>query len=172
MPSAPTVLALLFPLLLLPLSSLAGAPVTPESAYNDAGYIDVNKDGKHHMFYWMFESRGDPSADSVILWLSGGPGCSSSLALFGENGPIAVNPDLSLVVNPNSWTANATVVWVDQPVGTGFSYGEGLDHNEDAVAADMTEFVKAFMERYVRSTKIIEISVCSLSIIYHGCGMD
>lgn len=46
-------------------------------------------------------------------------GCSSSLALFGENGPLTVNDDLSLNVNPYSWNSNATVVWVDQPVGTG-----------------------------------------------------
>ena len=126
---------------------MAGAPVTPESAYNDAGYVSVNG-GAHNLFYWMFESRSSPQTDPLILWLSGGPGCSSSLALFGENGPLSVNSDLSLNVNPYSWTSNATVVWVDSPVGTGFSHGVGLDHNEDAVAADLTEFVQGFMVRY------------------------
>ena len=48
-------------------SALAGAPPTPESAFNDAGYIDVH-DGEHHLFYWYFESRDDPANDPVILW--------------------------------------------------------------------------------------------------------
>ena len=56
---------------LLPISpSMAGAPVTPESAYNDAGYVSVNG-GAHNLFYWMFESRSSPQTDPLILWLSG-----------------------------------------------------------------------------------------------------
>jgi hypothetical protein len=50
--------------LALPLSQ-AGAPPTPESAWNDAGYIDVHDD-QHHMFYWVFESRDQPSTDPVV----------------------------------------------------------------------------------------------------------
>lgn len=83
----------------------------------------------------------------MILWLSGGPGCSSSLALFGENGPLTVNDDLSLEVNPFSWNSNATVVWVDQPVGTGFSYG-GYLHSEEQVGEDMAEFIVGFLTKY------------------------
>ena len=100
------------------------------------------------MFYWVFESRNAPSTDPLLLWMSGGPGCSSSLALFGENGPLTVNPDLSLNVNPYSWTSNATVVWVDQPVGTGFSTGKPLEHNEEGVGQDMVEFIAGFVAKY------------------------
>ncbi|GMI25104.1 hypothetical protein TrRE_jg3542, partial [Triparma retinervis] len=99
----------------------ADAPDGPESVYNDAGYISVGS--SKNLFYWMFESRNDPSTDPVILWMSGGPGCSSQLALFGENGPYVVEDDLTLKLNQQSWNNNATVIWVDQPVGTGFSYG-------------------------------------------------
>jgi cathepsin A (carboxypeptidase C) len=58
-----------------------------------------------------------------------------------------VNDDLSLNVNPYSWNANATVVWVDQPVGTGYSYG-GFDHNEGQVGSDMLEFIVGFFNKY------------------------
>lgn len=58
----------------LPLAQ-AAAPPTPESAWNDAGYIDVHND-EHHLFYWVFESRNDPANDPVVLWMSGGPGKS------------------------------------------------------------------------------------------------
>ena len=72
------------------------------------------------------------------MWLTGGPGCSSETALFYENGPFGLNDDLSLFNNTNSWTDVANVVWVDQPVGTGFSKCSSLFHfdtNEDEVAA-------------------------------------
>jgi len=56
------------------------------------------------------------------VWLTGGPGCSSMLALFYENGPYNIKKDLSLTINPYSWNSFANLLFVDQPVGTGFSY--------------------------------------------------
>ena len=68
------------------------------------------------------------------MWLTGGPGCSSVLALLSENGPCSVAADgKSTVANPYSWNANATVIWLDQPAGVGFSYGTENDKNEDMV---------------------------------------
>ena len=118
--------------------------------FNDAGYIDVG-DSKN-LFYWMFESRNDPSTDPVLLWMSGGPGCSSQLALFGENGPYIVEDDLSLTLNPQSWNNNATVIWVDQPVGTGFSYGGVPCHNEDCVGKDMKNVSELSWQCHLCST--------------------
>ena len=43
-----------------------------------------------HLFYWMTESQNDPKTDPLMIWLTGGPGCSSVLALFTENGPYHV----------------------------------------------------------------------------------
>ena len=42
------------------------------------------------MFYWYFPSFSDPKNDPLVFWLSGGPGCSSSMALFTENGPFEI----------------------------------------------------------------------------------
>lgn len=81
------------------------------------------------LFYWLFESRNDPVTDPLILWLSGGPGCSSMLALFVENGPYRIvehgggaaveDSSRLLRLNPHSWNSNATVIYLDQPAGTG-----------------------------------------------------
>src|SRR4051812_42717626 len=54
------------------------------------------------MFYFFFESRGS-SSDPVVLWLTGGPGCSSELALFYENGPFHIADNMSLIWNDYGW---------------------------------------------------------------------
>jgi cathepsin A (carboxypeptidase C) len=83
------------------------------------------------------------------MWLTGGPGCSSEVALFGENGPCAVNQAGDDTIRNNfSWNSNANLLYVDQPTGTGFSYGLGLDHNEKGVAADMYDFLQQFMKAH------------------------
>lgn len=70
----------------------------------------------------------------MVLWLTGGPGCSSEVALFGENGPCSVTADGNGTVrNPSAWNQHANLLYVDQPAGTGFSYGLGLDHDETQV---------------------------------------
>ena len=51
----------------------------------------VNTTHSGEMFYWMFESRANPERDPLILWLTGGPGCASDLALLAENGPFLMN---------------------------------------------------------------------------------
>nr|XP_036582222.1 carboxypeptidase s1 [Colletotrichum truncatum]KAF6790882.1 carboxypeptidase s1 [Colletotrichum truncatum] len=87
-----------------------------------SGYFDVGTD--QHMFFWFFEARDKPKEAPVALWLNGGPGCSSMIGLFQENGPCTFNsggdePKL----NPNSWNNFANMLYVDQPIGVGFSYG-------------------------------------------------
>ncbi|CAG2177185.1 unnamed protein product, partial [Oppiella nova] len=56
-----------------------------------SGYLDITE-GKHH-FYWFVESQKDPENAPVVLWLNGGPGCSSLFGNLGENGPFRVNSD-------------------------------------------------------------------------------
>ena len=65
------------------------------------GYLDVEEEDKH-FFYWFFESRNDPKNDPVILWLNGGPGCSSLTGQFFELGPSSIGPELKPIYNPYS----------------------------------------------------------------------
>jgi len=109
------------------------------------GYFAIAGSDKKY-FFWFFESRNNPSSSPTVAWLTGGPGCSSMLALFGENGPCTVNKDgNSTTVNPYSWNTNANMFWIDQPPGTGFSEGDA-DSGEAEVAADMLGFLEAFFK--------------------------
>eukprot|EP00438_Fugacium_kawagutii_P016957 Skav217271 [mRNA] locus=scaffold120:48756:62856:- [translate_table: standard] len=92
----------------------------------------------------------NPSSAPLVMWLSGGPGCSSQLALFAENGPCHL--DLYglrqfTYKNPASWHYAANVMWVDQPAGVGFSTGIGT-HNEQGVANNMFVFLQKFFAAF------------------------
>lgn len=86
-----------------------------------------------------------------VVWLTGGPGCSSTLALLTENGPCSVNKDGETTkVNPYSWTESAHVLWLDQPAGVGFSYGQETDTNEQMISEDAYYFLQAFFQTYTQ----------------------
>ncbi|GMM33525.1 hypothetical protein DASC09_008500 [Saccharomycopsis crataegensis] len=112
-----------------------------------SGYIDVEDEDKH-FFYWFFESRNDPANDPVILWLNGGPGCSSFLGLFFELGPSLITINGSLEFNPLSWNSNASVIFLDQPVNVGFSYSSNDVSNSWAAGKDVFAFLDLFFLQF------------------------
>ncbi|XP_069153517.1 uncharacterized protein [Solanum lycopersicum] len=94
----------------------------------ETGYVGVGKEEKHQLFYYFIKSESDPGNDPLILWLTGGPGCSSFNGVVYEIGPLyykqkKYNGSLpTLGVTPNSWTKVANIIFLEQPVNTGFSY--------------------------------------------------
>lgn len=112
------------------------------------GYLDIDSLDKH-LFYSFFESRNDPKNDPIILWLNGGPGCSSSTGLFFELGPSSINKTLHPVYNPYSWNSNASVIFLDQPVGVGYSYTGGDEVKNTLTAAkDVYVFLELFFQKF------------------------
>jgi len=97
----------------------------------------------------MYEAQNNPADAPLVIWLTGGPGCSSTLALLSENGPCRVNAD-GKTTTPNdfSWNNNANVLWLDQPAGVGFSYGTENDDNEEMIAEDAYYFVQSFLQSH------------------------
>mmetsp|Transcript_4119 Transcript_4119/g.6104 ORF Transcript_4119/g.6104 Transcript_4119/m.6104 type:complete len:725 (+) Transcript_4119:208-2382(+) len=133
----------------------------PKSPKSLAGYVslegsiyDEEKENKNY-FYMFFESRSKHDENTpFFIWLTGGPGCSSSLALFGENGPCSVNENGDgTVPNPFSWNDNAHALWLDQPTGVGFSYGAVDDHGEDMVGENAYYFLQSFLQSHPEYAK-------------------
>ncbi|KAF8111317.1 hypothetical protein N665_0076s0296 [Sinapis alba] len=94
----------------------------------ETGYIGIGEKEEVQSFYYFIKSERNPEEDPLLIWLSGGPGCSSISGLLFENGPLAMKLDVyngtlpSLVSTTYSWTKTSSIIYLDQPVGTGFSY--------------------------------------------------
>ncbi|KAM0481366.1 hypothetical protein ACHAPX_003470 [Trichoderma viride] len=112
-----------------------------------SGYLDDDEKDKH-LFYWFFESRNDPKNDPVILWLNGGPGCSSLTGLFFELGPASINEKIEIVNNPHAWNNNASVIFLDQPVNVGYSYGSGSVSDTVAAGKDVYALLTLFFHQF------------------------
>jgi carboxypeptidase C (cathepsin A) len=126
------------PVALAPVTSLPGigAPATRVVS----GFVTTNATYGSRLFVVHIDSQSDPATDPTILWLQGGPGCSSMFGLFVENGPYIIQADASFRANPWAWNKNANLVYIDSPPGTGYSTtnsSEGYDANERAVALDL-----------------------------------
>ncbi|KAL0898310.1 hypothetical protein Bca101_082271 [Brassica carinata] len=94
----------------------------------ETGYIGLGVEEELQMFYYFIKSENNPQEDPLLIWLTGGPGCSSLFGLLFENGPLDLKFEVyngslpSLVSTTYSWTKMANIIFLDQPVGSGFSY--------------------------------------------------
>jgi len=103
------------------------------------------------MFFWAFKAKNPKKGARIplVLWMTGGPGCSSELAMFAENGPWRVNLKGELEANPNSWNNEAHLLYIDQPLGTGFSTvdPEHPVKDEETVSSMAYEFLSKFIQK-------------------------
>ncbi|KAE8152818.1 Alpha/Beta hydrolase protein [Aspergillus avenaceus] len=112
-----------------------------------AGYVnfppntmkDAIQDFPVSLFFWYFKSQSDPETSPLSIWLQGGPGGSSMFGAFTENGPCAVNDDSqSTHRNEYTWTKYANMLYIDQPVQTGFSYDIATNGTLDLLSENVT----------------------------------
>jgi cathepsin A (carboxypeptidase C) len=88
-----------------------------------SGYLYANTAKTWKLHYMLTESKHDPKNDPLLFWFNGGPGCSSFSGAFEELGPFYVSSDgTTLFENVFSWNAHANVLYLESPIGTGFSY--------------------------------------------------
>jgi cathepsin A (carboxypeptidase C) len=86
-----------------------------------SGYISIPHT-KKELHYLATLSQKNPATDPVIVWLNGGPGCSSLLGYALEHGPyLFEDGNMNLTENAYAWNKEANVIYLDAPAGTGFS---------------------------------------------------
>lgn len=132
------------------LSALPNSEISLPSKHF-SGYLNISSTKYIHYFY--IESEHDPSSDPVIFWTNGGPGCSGLLALFTEFGPWRPTAKgATLQYNPYTWTKKASFVFLEQPIGVGFSYStdniESNSVNDFVSSHDNVNVIKRFFEKF------------------------
>ncbi|KAH9312833.1 hypothetical protein KI387_027868 [Taxus chinensis] len=121
------------------------------------GYVTVDKDHGRFLYYYFVTSQGNPAKDPVVLWLNGGPGCSSFDGFIYEHGPFNFEarnnsetlPKLHL--NPHAWSKVSSIIYLDSPSGVGFSYSRTEnDYNtgDFQTAKDTHTFLLKWFEEY------------------------
>ncbi len=112
------------------------------------GYINVT--ASRELFFYLAGPTQETSDGPIVLFLNGGPLCSSMIGALQENGPWRVSEDgASITRNPYGWnTGSAHVLFVDQPAnGVGFSFG-GNSSGDNASAEDMATFLESFVAQF------------------------
>ncbi|CAI0464502.1 unnamed protein product [Linum tenue] len=120
----------------------------PTSLSPREGYVGVGEKEKAQLFYYFVKSEGNPVDDPVVLWLTSGLGCSALSGLVYKIGSmnfeiVEYNGSLpSLVLNPDSGTQVASIIFVDMPVGTGFSYATTTEASQ---SSDFLQIQQAYV---------------------------
>jgi cathepsin A (carboxypeptidase C) len=118
-----------------------------------SGYINAGHG--RDLFFTFFESRDKPAEDPVVLWINGGPGCSSMLGMYQELGPCTIVDPTHIngtKVNPHSWNSKANVIFLEEPLGVSFSYGRHgqTTGTTEQAAVDVQAFLSLFFKTFDR----------------------
>ncbi|KAN0139502.1 Alpha/Beta hydrolase fold [Lactarius tabidus] len=109
--------------------------------------ISADPDETRKLFFWYFPPTVNGSENDLIFWTNGGPGCSSLEGFLQENGPISWQyGQAKPTPNPLSWTNLGHMLWVEQPVGTGFSQGVPDIQDETDLATQLGGFFEQFLD--------------------------
>lgn len=119
-----------------------------------AGYVTVDPKAGRALFYYFVESPQHSATKPLVLWLNGGPGCSSlGYGAMEELGPFRVNSDgKTLFHNEYAWNNAANVIFLESPAGVGFSYSNTSsdydDNGDKRTAEDSYTFLINWLERF------------------------
>jgi len=121
-----------------------------EGAHSDiesyAGFLTVDAVNNGNMFFWFFPAEENPETAPVVIWLQGGPGGSSMFGLLKLHGPILSGTDddgtFGVSDNPYSWHKKHNMIYIDNPVGAGFSFSSKLPEVQEDVAVNLYEMLQ------------------------------
>ncbi|XXG40263.1 hypothetical protein AAC387_Pa01g1027 [Persea americana] len=119
-----------------------------------SGYITTDTIHGRALFYYFVEANvADPLSRPLTLWLNGGPGCSSlGAGAFMEHGPFRVGDNGLLIQNPYSWNLESNMLYVESPIGVGFSYSnkseDYINWNDTRTAEENLRFTLNWLEEF------------------------
>lgn len=132
------------------ITSLPGQPHVDFQQY--AGYITVDEHQQRKLFYYFVQAETNSASKPLVIWLNGGPGCSSvGAGAFTENGPFKPNGD-GLLKNDYSWNKEANMLYLESPAGVGFSYSANKSYynlvNDEMTVRDNLAFLQNWLAKF------------------------
>lgn len=123
-----------------------------------AGHLPASEDDDLQYFFWKFEGHNKVLTEEgspLILWLNGGPGCSSMAGALMEVGPFRLNKNAEVIPNEGSWHMRGSVLFLDQPVGTGFSFAKEFPQSNkmDLITDNFMTFLKNYLKTFPEDKK-------------------
>ena len=122
-----------------------------------SGYLKTDIEDTE-LFYIFTPSQSSPENDPIILWLNGGPGCSSTTGLFEEIGPVLFIPNKKEpILNEYAWNKNASVIFIESPGGVGFSKlkNPNFFYNDEIQAVSLNIAIQNFFKIFPEYKKNI-----------------
>ncbi|XP_042483286.1 serine carboxypeptidase-like 45 isoform X2 [Macadamia integrifolia] len=125
-------------------------PGQPKVSFQQfSGYITVDEKQERALFYYFVEAETEPASKPVVLWLNGGPGCSSvGLGAFSEHGPFRPSGER----NQYSWNREANMLYLETPAGVGFSYSTNASYytmvDDKMTAEDNLMFLRRWFVKF------------------------
>ena len=109
-----------------------------------SGYLSIS--GGTNLHYWLVTAKTNPETAPTVIWFNGGPGCSSLDGFVYEHGPFVISKDLTLTERTYSWNTKANVLYIEAPVGVGFSYSDSKNYkcDDDRTATENRAAVEKF----------------------------
>ena len=116
-----------------------------------SGFVPVDLLTDSHLFYWFYRDEALSDDAPLLLWLNGGPGASSQLGSLMELGPLRLveTPEGETEVHSLTgvaWTEAANIIFLDQPVGVGYSYGDLVYEGQEEVSRYTLQFLLEFFK--------------------------
>ncbi|XP_072051661.1 lysosomal protective protein-like [Amphiura filiformis] len=113
-----------------------------------SGYLKAT--GTRYLHYWYVESQSAPDKDPLVVWMNGGPGCSSLDGLMEELGPFKITDEATVIDNPYSWNLVANIIFLEAPAGVGYSYADDMDYTtgDKQVAVDNYQALQSFFAKF------------------------
>lgn len=116
-----------------------------------SGYLTVNETDNSNLFFWYFPAKANSENAPVILFLGGGPGSSIFYSVFLEIGPFVISPEGVLSERNSSWYLDHNLLYIDSPVGTGYSFtasDDGYSRNNKDVYTNLLKGLWQFFRLF------------------------
>ena len=142
-------------------------PKESSSIRMHAGHLSVNLQHHGALFFWHFASKYLADKPRTVIWLGGGPGCSSLTTAWMAIGPFRFEDTSKMIENDQSWHLYTNLLFVDQPVGTGFSYTDmdSFVHELDEAANQFLSFLDRYIEIF---PELLQNDIYLAGISYAG----